>query len=161
MDTETDKLLQKTGSIKSVDTDRQSVASFNYDSPHILSPQSSFYKQFRNDKRMGDVFNKGSLTESPSKYTDQASVSTAPKWSLQIDFELWSASAQAKSQESEGLKRFLLYSERTGIIKSSTFGNLKLDKDPGQLLEGITFWIDVNSPSSNEMNLLGRVFYKN
>jgi Mg2+ and Co2+ transporter CorA len=160
MDAETDKLLHSTGSIKSMDTDKHSVASFSYDAPHILSPQSSFYKQFRTDKRMGDLFTKGSLRESPGKDTDQASIATAPKWSLQIDFDLWNASAQ-KSQESEGLKRFLLYSERTGIVKSSTFGNLKLSKDPGQLLEGVTFWLDVNLPSSNEMNLLGRVIFTN
>jgi len=149
---ETDKLLS--GSIKSLNSDQQSIVSANNEFP-ILSPKSSFYKQFHR------VLNKDTMQESPT--TDQASAATAPKWAFPIDFDLWGTSVASGAGSGRNglydLKRFLLYSERTGILESSTFEGLELNTDPGHLLEETTFWLDVTLPTPNEMNLLGRVSF--
>ena len=147
---ETDKLLS--GSNKSLNSDQQSIVSANNDFP-ILSPKTSFYKQFHR------VLYKDGMQESPT--TDQASAATVPKWTFPIDFDLWGSSVAsgAGSGSLYDLKRFLLYSERTGILEASTFEGLELNTDPEHLLQGTTFWLDVTLPTQYEMNLLGRVSF--
>lgn len=153
---ETERLIQQ-NSFKSID----SINSSKSDIPApILSPKASFYKQFKTDtmdRRMGDIL-KNVEQESPGGITDQASLGSIPKWTFPIDFDLWSKSILSKNGHSFGLKRFLLYSERTGVLKSSSFESLKFEKDPGDLLSGIPFWLDINSPTAHEMNLLGNVY---
>lgn len=153
---ETERLLIQRESFKSMDSVQSSKSDIP---PPILSPKTSFYKQFKSDamdRRMGDIL-KNAVLESPG-VTDQASMASIPKWTFPIDFDLWSKSILNKNGQSFGLKRFLLYSERTGVLKASSFESLNFDKDPGDLLSGITFWLDINLPSAQEMNLLGKVF---
>lgn len=149
---ETESLLRD--SFRSLDSVSSGIG------PQILSPKNSFYKQFKHDtmeRSMGDIL-KNAVHESPGGATDLASVASIPRWSFPIDFDLWGKSILNKPGSTVGLKRFLLYSERTGILQSSSFESLKLSRDPGDVLSGTMFWLDVNLPTANEMNLLGKIF---
>ena len=154
---ETDRLLHKS-SQKSIGSDSLSIHSLNGElAPQILSPKSSFYKRFRGDSIDQKTEH---LIKSPDNAISEElkqSESEGQKLTIPIDFELW-GKCLLGAQVYDLPKRFLFYSERTGLLKSSTFESLPFDRDPGSLLSGVTFWLDINMPTSSEMNLLGRVF---
>ena len=58
--------------------------------------------------------------------------------------------------------RFTFYTEKTGIIRSSSFNHFDLKVDgTGNIRESLTsdpFWIDVSSPTVSEMNEISRLF---